>query len=295
MDESISVLGKAKKSDVCLEPFPHIIVQDALPEDVYAELEANFPPEGMLGVELGSNNKRWDYGARNVAENGSISSIWKDMIAYHTSDHFFQQIADLFFKAIHRRYPLQFPSRDYMAAMRAGIRCVHSFRTADVLMDAMISGNTPVRSATSVRTTHVDQGRKLYSGLFYMRRADDDSIGGDLTISQLRPEYRDARKRVKLFNKSYVDEKYVETVKAVRYSRNTLVLFVNTLDSLHGVTIRRPTSHGRYFMNLVGEVNPRLYRVPKVFRGNGSYGKLLLAAGEPRPLSIRLFELVRNL
>ena len=58
MDESISVLGKAKKSDVCLEPFPHIIVQDALPEDVYAELEANFPPEGMLGVELGSNNKR---------------------------------------------------------------------------------------------------------------------------------------------------------------------------------------------------------------------------------------------
>jgi hypothetical protein len=295
MDKSLSVLGKAKISDVCWEPFPHIIVSDALPEDVYANLNANFPPEGVLGVEPRLNNQRWDCDAHNVAENGSIPAIWKDMIAYHASGQFFQQIADLFFEAIHRRYPLQFPSRDYMATMQAGVRRVDSFRTADVLMDAMISGNTPTCSATSVRTTHVDQGRKLYSGLFYMRRADDDSIGGDLTISQLRPEYRDTRKRLKLFRKSYVDEKYVETVKTVRYSRNTLVLFINTLDSLHGVTVRQPTRHGRYFVNLVGEVNPRLYRVPKVFRGNGSYGRLLRPAGEPRPLSVRLFEFARNL
>jgi hypothetical protein len=295
MDKSLSVLGKAKISDVCLEPFPHIIVSDALPEDVYANLNANFPPEGVLGIEPHLNNKRWDFDARSVAKNRLIPAIWKGMIAYHASGQFFQQIADLFFEAIHRRYPLQFPSRDYMETMRAGVRRVDSFRTADVLMDAMISGNTPACSATSVRTTHIDQGRKLYSGLFYMRRADDDSIGGDLTISQLRPEYRDVPKRLKLFRKSYVDEKYVETVKTVRYSRNTLVLFINTLDSLHGVTVRKPTRHGRYFVNLVGEVNPRLYRVPKVFRGNGSYGRLLRPAGEPRPLSVRLFEFARNL
>jgi hypothetical protein len=295
MDKSLSVLGRATISDVCCEPFPHIVVSDALPDDVYAKLNATFPPEGALGVELSSNNKRWDYDARNVAETESIPAIWKDMIAYHSSGQFFQQVADLFFEAIHRRYPLQFPSRDYMAAMRAGVRRVDSFRTADVLMDAMISGNTPAHSATSARTTHVDQGRKLYSGLFYMRRADDDSIGGDLKISQWRPEYRDARKRLKLFNRSYVYEKYVETVKTIRYSSNTLVLFVNTLDSLHGVTVRQPTRHGRYFMNLVGEVNPRLYRVPKIFRGGGSYGRLLRPAGQPRPLSVRLFEFARNL
>jgi hypothetical protein len=217
------------------------------------------------------------------------------MIAYHTSAAFFQELADVFYEAIHARYPVQFPSRAYMARMRAGVREFDSFRTADVLMDAMISGNTPARSASSVRTSHVDQGRKLYSGLFYMRRPDDDSVGGDLTISSLKSEYRSPATRPKLFHRSYVDDKYLECVKKVPYSSNTLVLFINTLDSIHGVTPREPTTHGRYFVNLVGEVNPRLYRVPKLFHGHGSYGRLMRPAGEPRPLPVRLFELVRNL
>ncbi len=295
MERSLSVLKRAKASDVCFEPFPHLIVNNALPDDLYAELAASFPPEASLGVDVSLNNDRWNYDARKVAADAAIPPIWKDMIAYHASGQFFQEIADLFFESIHRWYPLQFPSRAYMAAMRAGVRKIDNFKTADVLMDAMISGNTPVRSPGSVRTTHVDQGRKLFSGLFYMRRNDDDFVGGDLTISRLRPEYREPRTRRKLFKKSYVDDKYVETVKTVAYAANTLVLFINTLDSLHGVTVRQPTAHGRYFINLVGEVNPRLYRVPKISHGTGSYGRLLRPAGEPRPLSVRLFELVRNL
>lgn len=49
-------------------------------------------------------------------------------------------------------------------------------------------------------------------------------------------------------------------VETVRYQPNCLVLFINTIDSLHGVTVRQPTPHGRCFMNLVGEVATRLYR-----------------------------------
>lgn len=295
MNQPLSVLGRARAADVCFEPFPHLIIDNALPDDVYAELSAAFPPESVLGIDSGQDNKRWDYGPRSVAANPEIAPIWKDMIAYHTSAAFFQEIVSIFYEAIHARYPLQFPSRRYMGAMRAGVREFDSFRTADVLMDAMISGNTPARTASSVRTSHVDQGRKLYSGLFYMRRRDDDSIGGDLTISRLKRGYRDSDKRQRLFKRSYVDDKFLDCVKTVRYSSNTLVLFINTLDSIHGVTPRAPTSLGRYFVNLVGEVNPRLYRVPKLFRGHGSYGRLMRPAGEPRPLPVRLFELVRNL
>ena len=295
MGQSLSVLGRARASDVCLEPFPHLIVNNALPVALYEELSAAFPAEDTLGVDVSLDNKRWDYGPRHVSANAAIAPIWKEMIAYHTSDSFFQQMVDVFYEAIHARYPLQFPSRTFMAGMRSGVREFDSFRNADVLMDAMISGNTPARSMSSVRTSHVDQGRKLYSGLFYMRRLSDNSVGGDLTISRLKSEYRNGARPPKLFHHSYVDDKYLECVKTVEYSPNTLVLFINTLDSIHGVTPRQPTKHGRYFVNLVGEVNPRLYRVPKLFRGHGSYGRLMRPAGEPRPLPVRLFEFVRNL
>ncbi len=135
------------------------------------------------------------------------------------------------------------------------------FGRHDVLVEAMISGNTPVTAASSVRTTHVDAGDKLFSGLFYMRRPDDPSTGGDLTISRFIDRYRGKDERLSLFKGPYVSDDQVEVVRTVPYAANTLVLFINSLDSLHGVTVRSETRYPRLFVNLVGEVDDRLYRL----------------------------------
>ncbi len=78
---------------------------------------------------------------------------------------------------------------------------------------------------------------------------------------------------MRAFRGTLVDDKYVSVVRTIRYDRNQAVLFVNSLDSLHGVTVRQPTKYGRYFMNLVGEVNPKLYRLSKLLYGPAIYAR----------------------
>jgi hypothetical protein len=159
---NLSLLQRATKTDVRLEPFPFIVLENALPEELYARLEAALPDPTSLGVDLNRNNWRWNYRAELVANDAAIDPLWKNFIAYQSSEAFFHEICQHFYDGIQKLYPKQFPSMDYIRKMRVGVRGLDSFRTKDVLMDAMISGNTPVQTPTSVRPSHIDNGRKLF-------------------------------------------------------------------------------------------------------------------------------------
>ena len=258
MTQSLSVLQRATKADVRTDPFPHLVIDRALPEDLYQQLVAINPRPKALGVDETKNNKRWTHSALRMKLNFFLPRLWKQFIAYHSSDAFFREIVDLFYEQIHALYPDRFPSYETLTRMRVGSRGIRPFSNNDVLMEALMAGNTPVRQASSVRTTHVDTGEKLFSGLFYMRNDDDDSVGGDLTISRFKPHYS-FEDKLGCFNYQYVDEKHVEHIQTVKYSRNVLVLLLNSLDALHGVTVRQPTQHSRRFVNLVVAVDPPLY------------------------------------
>lgn len=283
--ESLSVLQRASAESLQLDPFPHVVIPNALPESLYNELVEALPPLSTLGIDETRNNARWDVAAKEVATSAAVPKIWKDFIAYHASEAFFQDIVRVLFAGIHRLYPRRYPDKDAMLRMRAGVRGIDRFGEKDVLMDALISGNTPVQKPNSVRTTHADAGRKLVSGLFYMRRDGDDSIGGDLTISRFKPEYASLAAKMRAYKGTLVDDSCVDVVKTVKYARNQVVLFINSLDSLHGVTVRQATPHGRYFMNLVAEVNPKLYRLSKIFHGPAVYARDTRPADAP-PVSI---------
>jgi hypothetical protein len=259
MSRELSVLQTATAGDVQLDPYPYLVIPNALPEKLYRELEASFPSPESLGISSNRSNSRWNYAAYRVRANSNLPKIWSDFIAYHSSQAFFEEIANLFYEGVHALYPDRYPTKESLTGLRAGVREDDSFPRHDVLMDAMISGNTPVTEASSVRTSHVDRGDKLFSGLFYMRPASYDAVGGDLTISRFKPEIADAQDRYAKFSKSSVDDRYLDVVRTVRYDRNLLVLFVNSLESVHGVTVRQPSSHSRLFVNLVGEIENRLY------------------------------------
>jgi hypothetical protein len=94
-----------------------------------------------------------------------------------------------------------------------------------------------------------------------MRPANYDAVGGDLTISRFKDSYKTPEERYALFNGAYVDDSHVDHLQTVRYDKNTVVLFINTLESLHGVTVRQPSDQSRLFVNLVGEIDPPLYKV----------------------------------
>lgn len=259
MDRSLSLLQKAKREDVRLLPYPLLVLDDALPAPLYGELEKSFPSMLAMGIFDRKNNHRWNYSNSKARRNPLIPRVWRDFLAYHSSQAFYEDIIALFEDAIKAVYPGRFDNGE-LRKMTAGARNVDADGSKDVFMDAMLAGNTPVTVASSVRTTHVDAGDKLFSGLLYMRPDGYDAKGGDLTISRFKPEY--AADKLANFKAQYVDDDRVDIIETVPYAKNRLVLFINTLDSLHGVTVRQPTRQNRLFVNLVGEVDPPLYVLP---------------------------------
>jgi hypothetical protein len=109
-----------------------------------------------------------------------------------------------------------------------------------------------IENPSAVRRVHVDSPNKLFTGLYYLRNPDDTSAGGDLEMYRFK-------KKPRGFRVAEIDDRYVEVIKAVKYQRNTLVMFINTVCALHGVTERAVTPFPRYLFNLVGEVKQPLF------------------------------------
>jgi len=86
---NLSILQRATKADVKSEPFPHLILSNALPDDLYAELANRFPSPEVLGIEKAENNSHWNYNGRKIRKNKALSKIWRDFIIYHSSQAFF--------------------------------------------------------------------------------------------------------------------------------------------------------------------------------------------------------------
>lgn len=247
--KSISILNDLGKIQIHAAPFPHIIVQDALPQALADQLTLEFPIE-LFDTSL--NNKRKDISSKVVQDNLKISWIWREFIKYHSSDEFFREILSIF---------KPFFSDDefnYYSEFSSGIRGLDSHKDKQILLDAQISINSPVSKTSSVRKAHVDNTNKLFSGLYYLRRPNDDSRGGDLEILEWKHSLS-KKEKLKFYNEG-VNPKHFKTYKKINYANNIAVVFLNSIDALHLVTPRFPTPHERCFVNLVGEVNHDIFQ-----------------------------------
>jgi hypothetical protein len=267
-----TLLAKVTKSDVITEPFPHIVIQDALEKEVYSRLVSEYPSLDTLSQGADTkgmdsySNRRLHYLANESLNDEQVSSFWKEFITLHTSNVFFQELLHIFQDSLLQIYPDFEEKYGNFDRLVAGIRKVDTFATADILLDALICVNTPVAtSAKAVRRAHIDLPDKLFAGLFYMRDPLDTSTGGDLELYRFKQGIPDG------FVHCEIADEYVEWVKTIKYERNVLVLFLNSIHSLHGVTARSLTNYPRYFVNLVGEVkqplfNPWEYQEPSYRR-----------------------------
>jgi hypothetical protein len=269
MDEVPNLLSAAAPADVVHEPFPHVVVPGALPEHWTARLLAEFPPDPM--VQGGSaernrgSNQRFSMYATAIAESTDISPLWKRFIAEQSSPRFAGNAFRIFGPAIRQHYPdLARRFDGHFERVRPGLRFRDTFDGCDALVDAGISINTPVTTLpTSVRMAHLDLPNKLFVGLYYLRAPDEDARGGDLVLCRYK---RGVRPRLSRFE---VDPDCVEEWRTVPYANNVLVLFLNTVHSVHAVTPRFRTPHTRRFVNLLIEVASPLfdgteYQVPRI-------------------------------
>ena len=255
-----TVLSRASAADVIATPFPHVVIRDALPAELVARLKAESPPfqtvltgrENLRGPL--PQNTRVHYLGQELLSAPDVAEVWKQFIEAHTSPAFFGQLLAVFGAQIRALHPVLQSRFGELERIRAGLRHVDDHARADILLDALLVFNTPVAArGTSVRRAHLDSPHKLFTGLLYLRDPADRSLGGDLELCTFTPG------GPRGFDGPQIDSACVTPVKTIAYDSNVLVMFLNSLGSVHGVTVRDPTPHRRCYVSLVGEFQQPLF------------------------------------
>ncbi|MDO9337905.1 MAG: hypothetical protein Q7T61_16030 [Caulobacter sp.] len=243
-----TVLDRADRARVVLDPYPHIVIEDALPSDVYEALASAFPTINDLPADLGgTNNKRFNlYASWGPTElpKEQTPGPWQAFLEAHTSTAFSRKVFGLFPEAtVEGAAPGErwIKTEIFGEGLSDKLGFTGPVSVDEIIARATVAVNTPVATPTSVRGPHVDSIWKAYVGLYYVRSPEDDSDGGDLSLYRWKPGAK-----VDPWTKK-ADPSAVEEFAKVRYGPNTYVLMLNTHDSLHGVTIRQSTPHVRRF------------------------------------------------
>ena len=251
------VLRNITRADIRRDPYPYVVVEDCLPPEIYAELARTYPDDETILRLSGARdqyvirqNHRYDLRAHRILRNpNSVSPAWQDFVRYHVSPEFFREFLNLFGPDIASIYPaLEQRLGRTMREWTTGIRFDPEWDQGQIALDCQIGINTPVRRRSSTRGVHTDAPDELFAMLLYFRRDDDRSRGGDLEICQWK---KDAPH---LFVDRNVDTSDTERRAIIPYKANTLVIFINSTVSLHGVTPRDPTPLSRRLVNIVGRV-----------------------------------------
>ncbi len=248
-----SLLARARPADLVRAPFPHLVLDDALPAAELAPLLAEVP--GYEAVSWRGNrqsNRRFPYAARRILADPAMAA-WHAFVRRHVSPAFLAEAAALF-GPLRRRLPpaleaaLAVPER-----LETGLLEVDDPVRVPLLQDCRLEINTPVTgAASSVRGPHLDTPNRLFSLLWYLRRPEDDSTGGDLQLWRWRARPRDLQRYE-------IDEGELELVSTVPYALNRLVVFWNVPEALHGVSPRAPTPHQRQYLFVTAEVSQDLF------------------------------------
>ena len=263
----LSILSRVRPADLVPEPYPHLIVKNALEPEIFAQLEQQFPADDVVVDDrLPLRDTFYDYSASRVAADPRITPLWREFVSYHVSRHFFLEVVALFGDAIRSTHPSLERSlgkrlEDFEVGVRPGGRKDPFAPGADASMDCQFYVNY-TRQPRAVRGPHVDAPTELFAALLYFRQPNDDSAGGDLQIcrgsdSGLYPRNREIRIDQL---PAEISSRSVEAVRTAKYEANTLVLFVNSFKSIHTVSTRTATSITRRHVNFCAEVPVDLFK-----------------------------------
>lgn len=245
MNAGLSVLQNFKPIHFRMDPWPHVCIENALPNDLYARLAQEYPESALAGNGLGFRDFRYRQGEFAA---GMVSDTWQQFVAYHNSAQFLHQAVRALEPGMRRYYP---DITDKYLSAGTSLRGQGKPRLT-AAMEVQFVMNAPDRN--DIRSPHLDQNRELFAGLFYMKKPEDRSTGGDLLLYRKKdPD------RFKFLPGRIAPLEQIEAVARVPYQANTLCLFLNTADSIHGVGPRLDANHIRRYVNIDCHVIEKLF------------------------------------
>src|SRR6478672_6367339 len=82
------------------DPFPHVVVPDALDPSLYRQLSASFPPFARIGWDDPAlsprSNARFELSAASLLDDAATPQVWKSFAAAHSDRAFFDKVVARF-------------------------------------------------------------------------------------------------------------------------------------------------------------------------------------------------------
>ena len=242
---NLSVLQNFKNEDLHLDPFPYICIENALPTDLYNQLADEYPESVLENGPSSFSDFRY---CQEDFDDKIVSPLWKKFVEFHTSKEYKDQLINILKPALEKYYP-----EIVEKYLNSDVCLRHQAVRGALRLEVQFVMNSP--DTKSIRTPHLDQGRELFACLFYFKKPEDTSTGGDLII------YKKAVDPF-IFNSGRIAPiEDIEEVDRVQYKANTLAVFLNTPDSIHGVSQRIEPKTIRRYVNIDGHVEEKLFRL----------------------------------
>jgi len=233
---NLSVLQK--KPELVLAPYPHFVIDNALPQDIYEQLEKEWPKEQLLSTEPFDQGICYRLKADEMLKPKKVSNLWKEFTEYHTSMEFYKQMTEVFGDLV--------PHVEDLTLSARGWDTGHD----KIGTDCQTVMHKPINYSS--RTAHIDNPREIYAALLYMPYKEDRSTGGEFQIHETHDTISEVNKN----GGREVKEKAGRIVKTIPYKANTLVVFCNnSTRCVHSVSARRDAVLHRRSVNIIAEFN----------------------------------------
>jgi|TARA_R110001599_G_scaffold247249_1_gene447298 hypothetical protein len=230
-----------KKLTVQADPYPHVVIEDALPWDLYEQLEREWPEQQLLATQPHDNGICYRLKADSMLRPGLVSEAWRKFTEYHTSVKFYNEVKNVF-----KDYITDLPNIENSLSPRGWDKGNDMIGT-----DCQTVMHSPIDFSS--RTPHIDNPREIYAGLLYMPYPKDDSTGGEFqihrSVGEIKRVNKNGGREVEVKNQGSI-------VKSVPYKRNTFVIFCNNSSaSVHSVSKRENATLHRRSVNVIAEYN----------------------------------------
>ena len=235
---TLSVLQK--KPQLVMEPYPHFVIEDALPDHIYDSLEKEWPAQQLLATEPFDQGICYRLKADEMLKPGKVSNIWKEFTEYHTSADFYKEMQEAFGDVVPEIANLE------------NTLSPRGWDNGDdwIGTDCQTVMHKPIDFSS--RTPHIDNPREIYAALLYMPYANDKSTGGEFQIHKTEDNIQEVNKN----GGRAVGDKAGQIIKTVPYKPNTLVAFCNnSTKCVHSVSARQDADLHRRSVNIIAEFN----------------------------------------
>ena len=214
-----TAIANLSRKDVFLHPFPHVDIQNAISDTWHRQILAELPSFNFLDETFHLSSKSQYTGYildRKAIENKLECPAIIEFIEVHSSKEFQDQVLNIFDDCLDGHLPNH--QKVELEPTEACILLHHH--------------NAPPRPP------HLDDARDACAFLYYLKPAHSNIQGGDLELYRHRDNFH-GFDRIQINEDRRPKRKHLMKAKTIPYESNRFVLFLDGINSIHGVSPTR--------------------------------------------------------